>query len=145
MDFKIIHIGTIIKIKTEESGIDMSRICNFLKIDEENVLAIYESESIDSILLLRWCKLLEYDFFRYYSQHLILYSPIKNSFNFSNYSQKKSQLPKFRKNIYTKDIIDFVLSVINSGEMTKKEVIDRYRIPKTTLYKWISKYSSEIT
>ena len=44
------------------------------------------------------------------------------------------------ENIYTKEIINFVLEQINTKEMTKTEVMERYGIPKTTLYKWISKY-----
>lgn len=55
---------------------------------------------------------------------------------------KKSSLPQFRKNIYTKEIIDFILEQIMSEKMTKVEVIAKYRIPKTTLYKWISKYKN---
>ena len=77
------------------------------------------------------------DFFRIYSQHLILYAPIKSE----NTNREKSLLPQFRKNIYTREIIDFILERIRTNEMSKNEVIERYRIPKTTLYKWISKYS----
>jgi hypothetical protein len=52
----------------------------------------------------------------------------------------KNKLPQFRKNIYTRELIDFILEKMEKGEMTKAEII-RYKIPKTTLYKWISKYS----
>ncbi|WP_346770780.1 hypothetical protein [Chryseobacterium sp.] len=31
---------------------------------------------------------------------------------------------------------------MNSGEMSRAEVIIQYNIPKTTLYKWISKYKT---
>ncbi|MGL5233955.1 MAG: transposase, partial [Empedobacter falsenii] len=31
---------------------------------------------------------------------------------------------------------------IETGEMKIVEVIERYHIPKTTLYKWISKYKN---
>ena len=55
---------------------------------------------------------------------------------------KKSALPQFRKNIYTKEIIDFILERIENGEMTKNQVIEQYGIPKTTLYKWIDKYKN---
>ena len=97
-----------------------------------------KSKSLDSEIILKWSKLLEYDFFRLYSQHLILYSP-KSGTN-SN-KENKVGLPQFRKNIYTKEVIDFILDQLNSGEYSKKEIIDRYKIPKTTLYKWISKYN----
>ncbi|WP_308004995.1 helix-turn-helix domain-containing protein [uncultured Chryseobacterium sp.] len=101
---------------------------------------MFASKSIDSDMLLRWSKHLEYDFFRLYSHHLILYAPVATLSHTSNTQNKNSALPVFRKNLYTQEIIDFILEMINSGEMTRQQVIDEYRIPKTTLYKWISKY-----
>ncbi|MGV0995554.1 transposase [Empedobacter sp. UBA7620] len=139
MNFKNIHIGILINQAVTESGIEMSRICNFFKCKEKEVTEMYQAKSLDTEILLKWSKLLEYDFFRIYTQHLILYAPpVKQEENENN---KKSSLPQFRKNIYTKEIIDFILEQISNGKMTKNEVIERYRIPKTTLYKWISKYS----
>lgn len=137
MNFKKIEIGKLIKIKVSELGIDMSRICNFLKVSEKDVEDMYSSESLDSMILLKWSKLLEYDLFRLYSQHLILYAPPCKMGSGS--SDVTSVLPEFRKNIYTVEIIDFILSQIKSHEMTKSQVMDRYRIPKTTLYKWLAK------
>lgn len=140
MNFKEIHIGKMLKIAVTESGIEMSRICNFMKIQEEEIEEMYQSKSLDTEILLKWSKLLGYDFFRVYSQHLILYAP--SSAIEEKEKSLKSSLPQFRKNIYTKEVIDFILEQISSGEMTKNRVIERYRIPKTTLYKWISKYKS---
>lgn len=99
-------------------------------------------KSLDSETLLKWCKLLEYDFFRMYSHHLILYSPDSSSCGVKKNAATKSSLPNFRKNIYTKEIIDFILEMIESGEKTKRQVIEQYRIPKTTLHKWINKYNN---
>ena len=79
-------------------------------------------------------------FFRIYTQHLILYAP--TSAKAENTKKQKPVLPRFRKNIYTKEIIDFILEQINTKKMTKTEVMERYGIPKTTLYKWISKYKN---
>ncbi len=142
MNFKEIHIGTLINQRVAECGIELSRICNFLNCSEDEVLKMYESQSIDSEILLKWCKLLEYDFFRIYTQHLILYAPASAVYtNAEKTENKKSVLPRFRKNIYTKEIIHFILEQIESGKMTKKETIERYSIPKTTLYKWISKHT----
>ena len=137
MNFKNIHIGTLINQAVTESGIEISRICNFMKIQEEEIQKMYQSKSLDTEVLLQWSKILDYDFFRVYTQHLILYSP--QSVIEQTSENKKSTLPQFRKNIYTKEVIDFILEQISSGEMTKNRVIERYRIPKTTLYKWISK------
>lgn len=138
MNFKKIHIGSLINHAVTESEIEISRICNFLQCSEPEVEKMYQSESLNSETILRWSKLLEYDFFRIYTQHLILYAP--TSAKAENTKKQKPVLPRFRKNIYTKEIIDFVLEQINTKEMTKTEVMERYGIPKTTLYKWISKY-----
>lgn len=137
MNFKNIHIGTLINQAVTESGITLSRICNFMKCTKEEVEQMYQAKSLDTEVLLRWSKLLDYDFFRIYSQHLILYAPPSAGKEKGN---KKSNLPRFRKNIYTKEVIDFILEQITTGEMTKSEVMARYNIPKTTLYKWISKH-----
>lgn len=141
MNFKDIHIGSFINQRVTENGIEISRICNFLKCTKKEISKMYESKSLDTELLLRWSKLLEYDFFRIYSQHLILYAPISADEK-ANQQNVNTSLPQFRKNIYTKEIIDFILEQIEKKEMTKNQIIKRYRIPKTTLYKWISKHKS---
>ena len=140
MNFKKIHIGFLINQLVTENGTEMSRICNFMKIQEEEIQKMCQSKSLDTEVLLKWSKILDYDFFRVYTQHLILYSP--QSVIEQTSENKKSTLPQFRKNIYTKEVIDFILEQIFTGEMTKNQVIERYNIPKTTLYKWISKYRS---
>ena len=136
-NFKSIHIGKMIENTVADKRIEMSRICNYFNCTEDEVIEMYQQENLPTDILLKWSKLLEYDFFRIYSQHLILYAPIKSE----NPNREKSLLPQFRKNIYTREIIDFILERIQTNEMSKNEVIERYGIPKTTLYKWISKYS----
>ncbi|MFP3598621.1 hypothetical protein [Chryseobacterium sp. SIMBA_029] len=92
--------------------------------------------------LLKWSKLLEYDFFRLYSQHLILYSPSSLK-GYKNEKYKTPTLPHFRKNLYTQEIIHFILELLSKEEKTKQQIIDEYKIPKTTLYKWIDKYGHD--
>ncbi len=141
IDLKNIHIGALIRKGVEERNIEISRICNFLKCSEEEIMEMYEAKDLSTATLLRWSKLLEYDFFRIYSQHLILYAP-QGNINYNNVSnKKKSGLPQFRKNIYTKEMIDFILEMISSKEKTLTQVAEEYRIPRTTLYKWIDKYN----
>ena len=135
-NFKNIHIGQMIKERIAENEMETLRICNFFNCTEDEVIEMYQQENLPTDILLKWSKLLEYDFFRLYSQHLILYAPPTAK----QENQKKISLPQFRKNLYTKEIIDFILEQISSGEMTKNQVIETYRIPKTTLYKWIEKY-----
>jgi len=137
MNFKNIHVGKLIREKVTENGIEMPCICTFFKCSENEIEEMYELEDLNTEILLRWSKLLRYDFFRLYSQHLILYAP---SLPVDNTKPKKPLLPKFKNSLYTKEIIDFILEQIESNKMTKDEVMTKYRIPKTTLYRWISKY-----
>lgn len=142
MNFKNIHIGKLVENRMVEYKIDITRACNFLKCSEEDILSMFRQENLDTGILLKWCKLLEYDFFRLYSQHLILYAPPKKNIN-NEKPLEKSNLPQFRKNIYTKEIIDFILECIESGAKSKQQVMKEYKIPKTTLYKWIAKYKNQ--
>ena len=139
MNFKEIHIGKMIEKEVADCGIEMSRICNFMKCNEEDINQMYLQENLSTDVLLKWSKLLEYDFFRLYSQHLIFYAPPSSEQKTKR--NTKTVLPQFRKNIYTKEVISFILEQISSGEMTKTQVMEKYKIPKTTLYKWISKYN----
>ena len=130
----------MIKERIAESGVETSRICNFFNCTEDEVIEMYQQENLPTDILLKWSKLLEYDFFRMYTQHLILYAPPSANEKRSKKEDKKQTVPQFRKNIYTKEVIDFIIEQIDTEKMTKKQIIERYNIPKTTLYKWISKY-----
>ncbi|PWN65431.1 transposase [Chryseobacterium viscerum] len=136
MNIKNIHIGSLIRSKVEEYQIPIERISRFLDKTEDDIEKMYHEQSIDTDVLLKWSKLLKFDFFRFYSGHLILYAPQSKMDNRD--SQKKSTMV-FRKNIYTQEVKDFILEKIESGVMTANEVVLRYNIPKTTLYKWMKK------
>lgn len=136
MNFKDIHIGEMIEKRVKELEIDSIRISNFFNMTSEEIKEMYKSIDLNSNLILKWSKLLDYDFFRAYSQHLILYSPPSAVLR----EKVKTNLPQFRKNIYTQEVIDFILELIKSGQKTKAQIIEEYNIPKTTLYKWLSKF-----
>ncbi len=136
-DFKTIHIGKYIERRVVEMEIEQERICRYFQCNFTDLAAMYEKSSMDTEVLLRWSKLLEYNFFRIYIQHLILFSPFKSVIP---KVKTPSSLPQFKKNIYTREIIDFIIELITSGEKTKSQIIDEYNIPKTTLYKWLAKY-----
>lgn len=141
MDIKNIHIGAFIQKLYEEQNISMLRVCAFMECDESDVWKMFEDESMDTNRLLRWSKLLGYDFFRLYSQHLILFSPKSSTTSIRKRSNlSKSGLPQFKKSVYTKEIIDYLLGLIYSKEKTAAQVIKEYNIPKTTLYRWMQKY-----
>ncbi|WP_179467764.1 transposase [Chryseobacterium sp. H1D6B] len=140
-NFKNINIGALIKQRVSDYNMKTSRICNFFNINEKEIKEIYESKSLDVTIILKWSKLLEYDFFRIYSQHLILYAPpASDNMHKQRSENKAASIPEFRKNIYTIDLIYFILELIETGQKTKQQVIDEYRIPKTTLHSWINKY-----
>lgn len=136
MNIKNIHIGNLIRSKVEENQISIERICGFLERTEEEVGKMYHAKSIDTDILMKWCKLLKFDFFRFYTGHLILYAPQSRIDN--TFSQKENTLV-FRKSIYTQEVKDFILEKIEKGTMTANDVVERYRIPRTTLYKWMKK------
>ena len=137
MKFKEIHIGQVIKQIVKENEMDTFKICSYLYISESELTKMYHSKSLDSELLLSWSKLLKYDLFRLYSQHLLYYSPTNNKMSSPS---KKSEVPMFRKNIYTKEIIDFILELIKTKAKTTTEITQLYGIPRTTLHNWIKKY-----
>jgi len=137
MNFTNIHIGNMIRQLVAEKEVEESRILSYFKYTRPELEKIYRSESLDTQLLLKWSKFLGYDFFRIYTQHLILYAPPSAR---NQASRETSLLPVFRKNIYTKEIIDFILEQIETRQKSITEVIKEYKIPKTTLYKWLSKY-----
>jgi len=142
INFKEISIGVLIHQRVKEVKMDISCICNFLNCTKIEVQNMYSCKSLHSEMLLQWSKLLEYDFFRIYSQHLILYSPPSPRDSNKVIKNRKKILPQNRKNIYTIEIIHFILELIKKGEKTKIQINYEYGIPKTTLHKWINKYKT---
>jgi len=133
---KHIHIGSLIYKAVKEQNILMSRVCNFFDLPEEDIIKMFTDKTISADLLLKWSKLLEYDFFRVYTAHLILYSPSASN---KKKTTDSSELPSFKKNIYTQEVIDFILEIIETKRLTVHHIINEYNIPKTTIYRWIRK------
>lgn len=52
MNFKEIHIGTLIKQAVTESGIEMSRICNFFKYNQEEIEKMYQAKSLETDIVI---------------------------------------------------------------------------------------------
>ncbi|WP_126653188.1 transposase [Chryseobacterium aureum] len=136
MNIKNIHIGSMIRSKVEEHHISVDRICNFFESTEDDIEKMYRSKSMDTEMLLKWCKLLRFDFFRFYTGHLILYAPQSR---IDNVIRQKEKSLVFRKSIYTQEVKDFILEKIKNGTLSANDVVERYKIPKTTLYKWMKK------
>ncbi len=135
-NFKNIHIGKLIAQRMKECEIEVERAANFLDVLEEEIEQMYLQKSIDSYTLLRWSKLLKYDFFRIYSQHLILYAPQYTS----KKDKPKSVLPVLKKNVYTQEVILYLVELVESGKKTGRQIQKEYNIPATTILRWINKY-----
>lgn len=133
---KHIDLGSLIYKAVKEQDMSMSRICNFFDLSEKEIKKMFLQETISTDLLLKWSKLLEYDFFRIYTAHLILYSPFATNHKSITDS---SELPSFKKNIYTQEVIDFILETIQTKRLTIQQIVNEYNIPKTTIYRWIRK------
>lgn len=143
MNYKEINIGQLLSSRMRECKIDEERILNILNIDSATLNSIFQANDINTVMLLKLSKILDYDFFRLYSQHLLLYASCShNSFDKQN---SKSSLPIFKKQLYTKEIIDFILKKYFSKEMNKSQIMKVYNIPKTTLHRWIIKYTNDET
>jgi len=74
---------------------------------------------------------------------ILYYIPPTNTDHHIPNKPVKTKLPNFRKSIYTKELIDFIIELVSTGKKTRNEVIDQYKIQKTTLYKWFQKYNEK--
>lgn len=138
-NFKDIHIGELIHQIVKLKDVDKKRIINFFNDNALDLNEVYNSKNISSDNLLKWSKLLKYDFFRVYSQHIMLYANMEPLI--PKEDKSKSQIPIFKKSIYTKEIIDFICELIKNKQKSKEQIITEYNIPKTTLYRWLKKYN----
>jgi hypothetical protein len=136
MDLNDINIGYMIKNRVADLEIEIPRICKFFSLSEIEIAKMYENRSLDTEILLKWSKLLEYDFFKFYSQQLILDPQGMRR----EYKDLKSALPRFKKKTYTKEMIEFLMEHIKTGRKTKQQIIEEYMIPRATLNNWINRY-----
>ena len=65
---QVMHIGQLIKQQMDLQGKTTSWLARELAYSRTNVYKIYDKKSIDTDLLLRISRLLQYDFFKTYSQ-----------------------------------------------------------------------------
>jgi hypothetical protein len=140
LNLKNIHIGQIIQSKVKDQAVKTARLTKYFDCDEEEINKMYQAESIDTNLLLGWSKLLKTDFFRFYVGHLTMYHAIK-----VNAGNKKieRQVGEFRKNVYSKEIIDFILQQMKDKNLSISQVMTKYNIPKTTIHRWVRKQKAE--
>lgn len=138
-NFKNIYIGQLIKQRMQECAIVIERASAFLNVSEDELERMFDEKSLDCNILLRWSKLLNYDFFRIYTQHLILYAP-QDPNKANRKAKTETSLPVFKKNIYTQEVISYLIELVDSNKMTLKQVQETYNIPSTTVMRWKNKY-----
>lgn len=141
MDYKNIHIGSHIKKIAQIKELSITRACIFLKCSHQDILIMYEQETLEAKTLLRWSKLLEYNFFMIYHTHLQMFSPISASTKLIAAKEKEREQYEFRKNIYSEEIILWLLKKMENGELTPQEIINKYHIPRTTIYRWKKRHT----
>lgn len=66
----MIHIGEFIRKVAEEKGIKTGDFAKKINKNRNNIYDIFKRSSVDSELLLKISKVLEHDFFIYYSESL---------------------------------------------------------------------------
>ena len=143
-DYKDIHIGRHIRKLVELKGVSNSRACMFLKCSVNEIERMYLQKSIDSEMLLKWSKLLEYNLFMFYHSHLQIYSPKASVAKLKVRKKVMNTHYTFKKNLYSPEIIDWILSKIHDKELSVMDVVNKYSIPKTTVYRWKKKIRKKL-
>lgn len=144
--YKDIHIGSHIKEIIKLKKISEERIVNFFenkKHNRINIEDVYIEKTLSADELLDWSKLLGYNLFVFYQNHLQLYSPGSSTSKLNNEVKKHSDDYHFSKNYYSEEVIEFLLKKYKNNELTISEIMNKYNIPKTTLYRWIKKKSKK--
>ena len=68
----MIHIGRIIKQELQKKGFTVTWLTKELNCSRSNVYKIFDKPTLDTALLMQISKLLDVDFFQYYSEELEL-------------------------------------------------------------------------
>lgn len=74
----IIHIGNKIKSIVNKKGMTVSEFSRRINKSRENVYSIFKRKTIDTGLLATISKVLEYDFFQYYTSLLSEFQKLKD-------------------------------------------------------------------
>lgn len=137
-----IHIGSIISIVITEKNLTLNEVRIKMGSSTRAINNMLNASAIDTIALLKWSKVLKYDFFRLYSSHLMLHHGISNTISKKTDNVEIEGI-HIRKNVYTKELIQFVVNKVRNKKMSTRQVINEYGIPKTTFYKWLQKFPKE--
>lgn len=67
-----IHIGKVIRKHLEEAGMTKSEFARRLETSPQNIYGIFKRRSLDTDLLKNISRILNYDFFQYYSSSALV-------------------------------------------------------------------------
>lgn len=98
-----IHIGEKIKAQAKASRIGATELAKSINTSKQNIYGIFKRESIDTTLLQKFCKVLNYDFFTFFinpklpphtetAENLKKYKPYSSIENDPEYNLLKNQL-----------------------------------------------------
>lgn len=77
----MIHIGKLIRHELQRQGRTVAWLTRKLNCSRSNVYKIFEKPTLDTAILLQISKLMEVDFFRYYTNELSKGEPDEDSGN----------------------------------------------------------------
>lgn len=70
----------------------------------------------------------------FYHSNLQLYKPAMASTKLKPIELKKEGKPYvFRKNLYSADVVGWIFGQLDRGELTTKEIMDKYNISRATI------------
>jgi hypothetical protein len=136
-----IHIGKLIREACLALQITDERMENFFSMPYAEVENMFAQEHLSTDLLLKWSKLLKFDFFRIYSGHLMMYHGIS-----AKLLKEKTEICAgldVRKNLYTPEIKNFIVNKVQTNQITIPEAIEKYGVGRTTLFRWIAKVKKQ--
>lgn len=68
----MVHIGQLIRQELKEQGRSVTWLAKNLNCSRSNVYIIFDKPTLDTSVLMQISKLLDVDFFRYYSKEFVL-------------------------------------------------------------------------
>ncbi|MEY8758924.1 transposase [Chryseobacterium tongliaoense] len=139
-EIRNVHIGFLIKQQVIQSNVDLHYICHFFSSDEQEIYRMYSSRSLDTKVLLKWCRLLEYDFFKVYSESFRLYST-KSAVSKYTVIRRKKRITSVRQKLYTNETKDLLINLIITGQKSIVQIVKEYNISKPVIYGWLRKYT----
>lgn len=142
---KDIHIGQAIQQIVLHKGITQDKIeAGFPNANKVDIQKMYDSPSLESDVLLKWCKLCSYNFFMIYNTHLQIYAPAAAVAKLQIQEDQNTTITQlhFNKCVYSNEVKEFILELVAKKQLSIAEIIEQYHIPKTTIYKWIKKKDS---